>query len=171
MSVAKSFERKIQESSKGLDDNVKSILRTHSSATLKNVKTVKEPLPDGRIKVFCYLSKQEVVKIFNERKQLIYDMYQKAKQNGSIGNYANSLKLYYFSMLLLNSLPEQNVVYKGINFTTDIPEQINRIISNISFQLVNDRKISAKEREITLKIEQAGASVSMLDFTFWDGSN
>ncbi len=62
-----------------LDDNVKSILKTHSSATLKNVKTVKEPQPDGRIKVFCYLSKQEsdegylfLLIDFTERDPLIY---------------------------------------------------------------------------------------------------
>ena len=41
--VAKSFERKIQESGNTLDDEVKSILKTHSTATLKNVKTIKEP--------------------------------------------------------------------------------------------------------------------------------
>jgi hypothetical protein len=169
--VAKSFERKITESGNQLDDDVKSILQTHSSATLKNVKTIKEPQADGQIKVFCYLSKKEVVKVFNERKQLIFDMYQKAKASETAGNYAATLKLYYFSMLLMNSLPEQNIVYQGINFTTDIPEQINRIISGIRFQVVRDKQISNKEREITLKIDKGGAPLSMLDFTFWDGSN
>lgn len=169
--VENSFERKIRESGVKLDESVKSILKTHSSATLKNVKTVKKPLTDGRIEVFCYLSKEEVVKVFNERKQLIYDMVQKAKKSESAGNYANALKLYYFSMLLMNSLPEQNMVYKNINFTTDIPERINHIIANIQFNVVKDVKISAKEREITLKIEHSGIPVSMLDFTFWDGSN
>jgi len=169
--VAKSYEQKIQESKKQLNEDVKSILKTHSSATLKNVKTIKEPQDDGRINVFCYLSKQEVVKIFNERKQLIYDIYQKAKQNESAGNYAAALKLYYFSILLMNSLPEQNVVFQGINFTTDIPEKINQIIANVRFTPVNDKKISGSEREITLQITHNGAPVSMLDFTFWDGSN
>ena len=182
--VATSFARKIQESGHTLDENGKSILKTHSTATLKNVKSIKEPQADGRIKVFCYLSKQEVVKVFNERKQLIFDMYQKAQQNEASGDYANALKLYYFSMLLINSLPEQNIVYRDINFTTDIPAKINRIISAIHFTVINDTKISEKEREITLKItsdrlpelvarhpELVEGSISMLDFTFWDGSN
>ena len=169
--VSSSFENKIAGSGNSLDDDVKSVLRTHSSATLKNVKSLKELTDDGRIKVFCYLSKTEVVKVFNERKQLIYDMYQKAAQNEEAGNFASSLKLYYFSLLLLNSLPEQNVVYKDVNFTTDIPEKINRIIFNIRFKVVKDIKHSEKEREITVKIKHPDAPVSNLDFTFWDGSN
>jgi len=169
--VSSSFENKIASSGNSLDDNVKSVLRTHSSATLKNVKSMKEMTADGSIEVFCYLSKKEVVKVFNERKKLIYDMYQKAKQNEEAGNFASSLKLYYFSLLLLNSLPEQNVVYKDVNFTTDIPEKINNIIDNIRFKVVKDIKLSDKEREITVQIKYPDVPVSNLDFTFWDGSN
>ncbi|KAA3620142.1 MAG: hypothetical protein DWQ05_05275 [Calditrichaeota bacterium] len=169
--VAKSFELKIQESSGNLDDNVKSILKTHSTATLKNVKTIKKPMADGRIEVFCYLSKKEVAKVFDERKRLISDFVQNAEKNERVGQCANSLKLYYFSMLLLNSLPEQNVVYNGMNFTTTIPERINSLISKIHFELVDDVKIAVKEREITVKITHAALPVALLDFTFWDGSN
>jgi hypothetical protein len=169
--VSKSFERKIEETSEGIDDDVKSILKTHSAATLRNLKTIKEPQADGQIKVFCYLSKKEVVEIFNERKQLIYDMYRKAGRSADACNYASALKLYYFAMLLMNSLPEQNIVYQNVNFTTDIPEKINGLIGAIRFTVVEDRKISAKEREITIKMKRGDNSLSHLDFTFWDGSN
>jgi len=169
--VAKSFERKIQESGKKLDESVKSILETHSTATLKNVRTVKEPQPDGRIAVFCFLPKQEVVKVFNERKILIWEMYQKAQQNEANGNYANALKLYYFSLLLVNSLPDQNVRYRDINFTTAIPEQINRIIDGIRFFMVEDKMVSENEREITLGVHYGQQPAALLDFTFWDGNN
>ncbi|MCD4692663.1 MAG: hypothetical protein K8R79_07110 [Calditrichales bacterium] len=60
--VAKSFEREICDPAKDLDDDVKSILRTHSSATLKNIKSIKTPASDGQVEVFCYLSKQKVIK-------------------------------------------------------------------------------------------------------------
>ena len=169
--VSKSFEHKIEESAKGLDDGVRSILRTHSAATLKNVRSIKHPLPDGRIEVFCYLSKNEVSKVFNERKKLIAEMACKAGESEETGNFANALKLYYFSMLLLNSLPDQNVIYNSVNYTVILPAEINRIIAGLRFELLEDKRISDKEREITVKMRYNDRPVSTLDFTFWDGSN
>jgi hypothetical protein len=79
-------------------------------------------------------------------------MYQKAGRNADAGNFASALKLYCFAMLLMNSLPEENILYQDISFTTDIPEKINGLIDATRFTLVEDRKISAKERKTTVKI-------------------
>lgn len=171
VNVASSFERILKEKGKQLQDKVKSIMRTHSAATLKDVKIIKQPLPDGRIKVFCYLAKSEMNKIYQERRKLIFEMYRKAQQNEDLYNYATALKLYYFALLLTNSIPDQNVIYQGINFTTELPEKINRLMNAVQFQLVNDQLISKDEREITLKMTANGQPVSLLDFRFWDGSH
>lgn len=169
--VAHSFKRKIIESGNNLQDNVKSVIETHSAATLQNVKTLKSPAAGGRIEVFCYLAKNEVTKIFNERRKLIHVLYKEAKKYEAEANYAYALKLYYFARLLMNSIPDQNIEYEGLNFTTLIPQQINRILLNTSFSLIKDQKISPKEREITLRVEQNGQAAAKLDFTFWDGAN
>lgn len=169
--VAQSFEHKVRESDKGLKDEVQSILNTHSAATLKNVQMIKTPQDNGQIKVFCYIAKSEVTKIFNERKQLIYNMFLKAKQNETIANYAYALKLYYFAQLLMNSVPDQQVVINGLDLTVEIPEQINRIISHIRFALTEDRMLSNEERQITLKVTCDQTPVALLDFMFWDGNN
>ncbi|MFQ5641964.1 MAG: hypothetical protein ACE5IR_28650, partial [bacterium] len=169
--VASSFERKIRESADGLDEDVKTILRTHSTATLKNVQTLKKPTPAGEIEVFCYLKKSEVDRIFFERKRLIAEMARKAQEYEQAGNLAFALKLTYFATVLLNSLPDQNVVFGGVNYTTELPARINRIILNTTFSLIKDERISQKEREITLRLTHSGSPVSLLDFTFWDGSN
>lgn len=169
--VASSFKRKIKEGDKDLNENVESILRTHSAATLKNVKFIKSAQSSGEIEVFCYLAKTEVAKIFEERKRLIFEMYEKAQQAEKEGNYAQALKLCYFGLLLSNSVPDESVRYNNVNFTLSLPEEINRIINSIHFQVVKDIKNSAKERQITLQVSHKGASVSLLDFSFWDGSN
>ena len=169
--VASSFERKVSESSEGLDEDVKSILRTHSTATLKNVQTIKESTSIGEIAVFCYLKKSAVDRIFFERKRLIAEMARKAQDYEQAGNLAFALKLTYFATVLLNSLPDQNVVFHGVNYTTELPARINRMILNTTFSLIKDERISQKEREITLRLAHAGSPVSLLDFTFWDGSN
>ena len=114
--VVSSYRQKTTEGSDNLDIAVESIIKTHSAATLKNVHTIKHPADDGRIEVFCYLDKSKVQEIFNERKKLIAEMVNGAKTALSEQNIGNALKLYYFAAILLNSLPDQNVIYKNVNY-------------------------------------------------------
>ncbi len=169
--VANSFRQKLTETDRGLEEDVEAVLQTHSAATLKNVQMIKQPLPDGRIEVFCYISKDEVSKIFDERKRLIYHMFQKAQQYENLANYAYALKLNYFALLLVNSVPDQNIVVDGVNLTLEIPERINQIFGKIRFQKVKDVLLNKDEREITLRVTGDGRPVALLDFTFWDGQN
>ena len=169
--VSSSFTEKIQQSDKNIIEYTESILKTHSTATLRDVQTIQKPLEDGSIEVFCYLKKSEVQKIFNERKKLIYEIERKADSYAGEYNFAYALKLYYFAAILLNSLPDQNVIFNGINYTTELPERINKIILKIGFDFKDERRISEKEREVTLQVHIKKHPVALLDFTFWDGNN
>ena len=86
----------------------------------------------------------EVQKIFDERKRLIYEIAKKAEYYASEYNFAYALKLYYFAAILLNSLPDQNIIFNGINYTTELPERINDIILKTGFEFKDERKISEK---------------------------
>jgi len=169
--VASSYEKKVQETGDDLNVTVESIVKTHSAATLKNVQTIKQPAGDGRIEVFCYLEKSKVQEIFEERKKLIAEMVKTAKISLARQNVGNALKLYYFAAILLNSLPDQNVVYKDVSYTTEIPQSINEIVMNTNLEFKEDRYTGEKEREVTLKTTYNGKPATLLDFTFWDGSN
>ena len=126
--VSSSFKHKIKESGTAIDENVEYVLKTHASATLKNIHIIKE-LRDGQIEVFCYIHKTEVKKIFRERIKLIYNLFNKAEDNKADNNISQALKLYYFAGLLLKSIPESNIEYGGINLTTEIPDRINHIFT------------------------------------------
>ena len=169
--VVGSFEQKVKEEDGRVEENVKSVLKTHTTATLRNVRKDVRPLPDGRYDVFCYISREEVEEIFDERRQLIADIVAKANDLEQQNNIAHALKNYYFSSILIHSLPESNVKYGGINYTTEIPDRIHNIIENVKFTFLNDTLLSEKEREITLKATYKEKPVSVLDFTFWDGTN
>ncbi len=169
--VASSFEQKLQESGTSIQENVESVLKTHSQATLRNVKSDVRPTRGGMVEVFCYLQKSEVEKIFSERRKLIAEMTEKAQDYANEGNYAYALKLYYFASILINSLPDQSVVFEDVNYTTLIPEQVNKIFLNTRFAFDRDDMISDKEREVTLEVTNNGRAVSLLDFTFWSGSS
>jgi len=170
MVVKDNYRQKLIETNKGIDEDVKSILESYSGAMLNDVQSIKKQLSDGKIEVFCYITKAEVSAIFDERKELIYQMYQNAGEYEKSGNYAFALKLYYFGLILANSIPEQIIEYGGVNLTLKIPQEINRIILHSRFEVVADHPVSDKERRIDLKVIQQYEPVGLLDFTFWDGT-
>ncbi len=168
--VRSSFVNKLKETNFNVDESVESILQTHSLATLKNLLEIKEPCTNG-LRVFLYIKKSDVAKVFEERKKLLNDIYTEAKILEEEGNIGNALKWYYFCTILMNSLPDERVVWNGINFSTEIPHRINSILPAIKFNLQNDVKLSEKERRIKLSVRYKNKPVSFIQFTFWDGIN
>lgn len=174
VNIESSFTNKVSES---ISDNqaeykeeVEGIVKTYSSAQLKNLRTFKEPRDCG-IYVFRYIKKESVSEIFDNRKQLVKDIFDKAAEFEKNKNYSNALKYYYFSIVLLNSIPESTLEHKGNNLYTEPAFRIPQIMQSISFEVINDEMITDKEREITLAVLADGEKAKTLDFSFWDGSN
>ena len=82
---------------------------------------------------------------------------------------ANALKYYYFSIILMNSIPDKAVEYQTKNLLIEIPLRINALINNTKFKLVADKRISDKERELQFEIMSFGKPIRKLDFSCWDG--
>lgn len=168
--VASSFERVIQEHDSKYQEKVENIIKTHSLATLENVEERVEMLSGYRFDVFCYLEKSNVERIFAERKRLIAEIATRADDLAKELNLANALKYYYFATILINSLPDQNVDYNGVHYTSEIPSRIHKILTSLSFRFQSAKEISDQEREVTLTVMSSGKPVATLDFTFWNGS-
>ncbi len=171
VNITSSYKEKIKEKESEITETTEKILKSYSTATLRNVNFIKKPQDNGQINVFCYLKKNEVEKIFQERINLIYEIVEKAKEYKDDTNYAYALKLYYFSTILLNSLPYESVVYKEVNYTNELPSLINDILLHINFEYSGNNQISEKEREITLNVKYKDKATALLDFRFWDGTN
>lgn len=174
VNIESSFTSKVSES---ISDNegeykqeVEGIVKTYSSAQLKNLRTFKEPRGCG-IYVFRYIKKSEVNEIFENRKQLVIDIFNKADDFHEDANFANALKYYYFSIVLMNSIPESRLEYKGMNLMFEIPSRIPQIMQAVSFDVISDEMLTDKEREISLAVMVDGEKAETLDFSFWDGSN
>ncbi|HOP50503.1 MAG TPA: hypothetical protein PK887_07770 [Ignavibacteriales bacterium] len=170
VTVSQSYQKIIEENEKNLKETVKNILNTYSVGSFKNLKNIVTPKND-KIEVFYYIYKNEVNEIFIQRKKLVYDIYQAGNEFVKQLNLSAALKNYYFCLILLNSIPEQNIIYDDINFTTEIPKAINNILSNIKFIVVSDTLISPLERQITVRAEYQGKAINNLDFSFWNGSS
>ena len=149
---------------------VENVIKTYASASLNDLKDEKEPRDCG-IYVLKYIDKSSVESIFNYRKQLVKDMYDKAERYEGEGNYAHALKYYYFSSILLNSIPVAKVEHNGLNLGLEIGDKISNIMNSARFEVLSDKMESDKKRVIVLGITVDGKPAKTLDFEFWDGNN
>jgi hypothetical protein len=168
--VTSEFKRDVVETSKDFSETVNNILSTYSLATITNHEKIVTQV-DGKIEVFVYLDKSEVVKLFESRKKLVYDIYQKAIQYEAGLNIGYALKSYYFAVVLMNSIPSNEIMLEGKNLVTEIPFRINEILSKTKFILKSDRKTAENERELIFNVSCLDKPVQLIEFTFWDGTN
>lgn len=86
-------------------ETVKSVIRTYSNATLTNTeRIVIENEPDAR--VFRYMKRSEIDKIFKARKNKILEYLANAETAEEHLQIADALRYYYWSQTLLRSHPE-----------------------------------------------------------------
>ena len=166
--IVSSYQGKLKETDGGVEESVESIVNTHSTATLRNVKTIKTSLPEG-IYVMHFIPKDEVQSIWGNRKKLIYDIFKQAQEMEEMGNLGSALKWYYFTSILINSLPEENIEYAGVNFSVEVPSRINNILQGISYGFASQQLYTENERIFELDIWYEGIPVSYIEFSFWDG--
>ena len=170
VTVRASITQKLKETLRNVEESVESVVETHSNATLRNVQSIKKTVDRNQTEVFCYMKKSEVEKVWDERRQLIANMVKEAKQYTVEHNISHAIKLYTFAFLLTNSLPEKCVEYNGVNYTIEIPKQINKIILDTRFVFAGDSMLTDKEREVTLKVKHQNQPTSLVDFKVWDGA-
>ncbi len=168
VNISSQMTRVVSEKNGNLQDTYENVVNSYSNATLKDVKFLKQPVSSG-IEVFAYMEKSEVTKMFQERKKLVCDIYDKAMEFEADVDIANALKYYYFSIILMNSIPDKTVEYQNKNLLIEIPLRLNALINNTKFKLVADKKISEKERELQFEIMTFGKPIRKLDFSCWDG--
>jgi hypothetical protein len=152
------------------ESKVEGVVKTYASGALTNLQNYKEPRDCG-IYAFYYINRDEIDKIFDYRKQLVKDIFDKAERYEKDANFAAALKYYYFSSILLNSIPVSRVEHKGMPLEIEIGSRLSDIINSTRFEVINDEMVSDKRREITISITVKNKPAKSLDFNFWDGSN
>lgn len=159
-----------EESNLSVDEYVKSVIETYSIATFKNLQEIRRPA-GNRMNVFVYIRVSDVQAIFEERKQLIYDIYREALRFEESANIGNALKYLYYAIILKNSLPDERLVYKDIVFHTVLPAKIRDIMSNIRLNTESVREISETQKQVILAMRYKNKPVQYMRFHFWDGNN
>ena len=172
LNISNSFEIKEEEFNTNSSFNSKtaiiSVMNSYAQATLTNTfNLVISNTPQTH--VLRYIRKSEVNKIFDERKEKVFDYVRSAMRAEEKAKIDDALRNYYWAFAMVRSLQYPNSVKMTIDgvqrlLVTWIPQQIEEIMSNLS------TKIASKDgNEINLFIKYKGEPVTSLDYTYFDG--
>ena len=172
LNISNSFEIKEEEfntnSSFDSKTAITSVMNSYAQATLTNTfNLVISNTPQTH--VLRYIRKSEVNKIFDERKEKVFDYVRSAMRAEEKAKIDDALRNYYWAFAMVRSLQYPNGVKMTIDgvqrlLVTWIPQQIEEIMSNLS------TKIASKDgNEINLFIKYKGEPVTSLDYTYFDG--
>ncbi len=181
--VSSSFENTVNEKTiKGgqgerqaaLEQEVTSIVQTYSQAALHNTeRKVLENEPNAR--VFRYIRRDDVQKIFENRKERITEYIALAEKNETLKRIGDALQYYSWALVLLRSHPESKsmtTTNSGREEYTQsyIVRRMNAVLDDIAVTPIEVRD-DLNHREVTLMFTFRGQAVTNLDFTFWTGNN
>jgi len=155
-------------------EKVENMIKTHSTATLKNTEIIRfGEAPE--IHIVRYIKRSEVKKIFAERANKIDEFVDIAINAEEKLNISEALKYYYWSLLLLQSHPDGAIITKNIhgrelNLSIYLPRAINNIFDNLQFD------ITGKENEPNLvryffTIKYNNQLVTSCEYSTFDGRN
>ena len=172
LNISNSFEIKEEEfntnSSFDSKTAITSVMNSYAQATLTNTfNLVISNTPQTH--VLRYIRKSEVNKIFDERKEKVFDYVRSAMRAEEKAKIDDALRNYCWAFAMVRSLQYPNSVKMTIDgvqrlLVTWIPQQIEEIMSNLS------TKIASKDgNEINLFIKYKGEPVTSLDYTYFDG--
>jgi len=161
--------------SEEFNETFHSVIKTYSGATLKNTeRIIIREEPDA--KVLRYIKRDEIVKIFQDRKEKILGFVKNADKSIEKNQIADGLRYYYWALTLLKSHPDgANIEYvddKGNNqlLVTWLPMQINNVFANININ-VAEQEIHDGYTTFILNINYNNIPITNFDYEYWNGSD
>lgn len=157
----------------GQDNYVQeSSIKSYSFASLQNVEMiVLEPEPSAR--VFRWVAKSEVDKMFELRKQKILDFVETGKTAEQRLQIDDALRNYYWALMLAKANREAVYVdFNGeeVNCLTFLPLKIKSVISHITAHL-EDCFYENNRYFTKMKFTYDGQDVASLQLRYFDGQS
>jgi hypothetical protein len=163
--VSGEFESSKVEIDGEFSESVEKIMRTYSGITLRNLHPVQSREADGW-QVFYYLHQDSLASIYNARKQTIISIYEKAIENEQKLNLSSALQWYYYSLVLMNSIPLQRIEYQGDDLRLEAADRIKGIIEGVRFIYEREKMVQDNIRDVYLRLEYKGKPVKLLEFSY-----
>ena len=174
--VESNFERTVTETGDKFKETVNDVVKTYSNATLNNTgRLIIEP-NEPSIKVFRFIKRGEISKIFELRKNKIIELAHNGEMALKNLQIADALRYFYWSQTLLRSHPSSSEIKMKCEAGTEellitwIPLQINQIFINISVKM-DTVEIKENYSNYVLEIKYKNEPVRNFDYTYWGGQD
>ncbi len=168
------LQEEVRHSGKeSFQETFKGVINTYSNATLRNTeRIVISNEPDA--KVFRYVKRNELDKIFSDRERKIIEFARNGQQFMGKGEVAYAVRYFYWSLTLLRSHPNANTI--SINDSKGeerlliswLPVQINSIFSDISITTAEGLK-DGDLTQYPLNILYKNEPARNFDYSYWTG--
>lgn len=176
LSVEAQFEE-VVEWGQGTEfkEKLKNVVNTYANATLNNAeRIVLEEDPNAR--VFRYIKKEDIAKIFEARTKKIQEFVTNADKYVAERKISDALRYYYWGLLLLKSHPAQHTLTylddygKNPLFSVYIPIKINEIFSDLSFKTKNN-EVMDDLQIVEMAFYYKKQPVHNIDYSYFTGRN
>jgi len=158
-----------------LEEYTRVVIKTYAQASLQGYQRIVDEKRNST-RVLLYLKKDDLTKIFAERKMRIFDYTAnavKAERSLAIGD---ALRNYYYALILLRSHPEMNSIRylfpDSVNaaLLVAIPQRMDAILRGIVFNLEDiDEYPDQNRKDLILSITCDGQPVQNLDYRYFNG--
>jgi len=167
------FKDKVTESNGSTDQFSEQLIQTYSTVILENVSRNVNQAPDGKWIVERILSQEEKQKLFNHRKNKIFQYVIFAEQAEEINDAGSALKNYYWALLLLKSHPDKNRIRYNDSETKQVllpylNQKIQELLRNVQIS-VSDKKSIRENTTLYLSANLKGKSIANLKINYFDG--
>lgn len=147
-----------------------SVVKSYAQATLTNTENIvisNEP----NAHVMRYIRRSEISKIFEARKEKVFDYLRSAANAEEQLKIDDALRFYYWAFSLLRSLQYPHEV-KYIDGNQErvivnwIPQRINEILGNLSADIAG-----RDGTQVEIIVKYKGQPVTSVDYTYFDGQH
>ncbi|MFC1732618.1 hypothetical protein ACFL6I_20135 [candidate division KSB1 bacterium] len=174
--VESNFSNMIVEENGDLKEYTKTVVNTYSSTMLNQAQRKEINDNEGNTLVIRYIKKEDVSKVFNNRKNSIFDYTAAGIYAEKELRIADALRNFYWALALLNSHPDYKTIkynfheYGELALHVALPEQINRIFSRVDINHM--KSITSEDQQtktIILDIKYLDQPVQNFDYTYYTG--
>lgn len=180
VTVESSFEIIGTEINLNYTEYAKSVIKTYSGTTLNNVQRIEDE-KDGVYTVIRYIPKEDINKIFEDRKKGITEYAKEGIRSEWKLQIGDALRNFYWANILLRSHPDYNDMYfhqdnDSVLMKVFLPNKINDILSNINLSIIEHSYITEEQySKYTLGLKYKDGDIQNLDYTYksdnrWSGT-
>jgi hypothetical protein len=174
--VRHNYKAIVVEENGNLEEYVKSVVTTYSSAVLSFYETKVLNEEAGNWEALTYISKDKMSEYYDDLEQYIDDFILYARRAEQYLRIADALKYYYWALLLTRGHPENQKLRNAFGVELEeslylgLIDRLNSIFSFLNIDVIAmQQQDDPPQTTFDLFFTYRGRRIQNLDYTYWIG--